>query len=67
MRALIERGVTSYDFLRGSSSYKQRLATRENQLVGIRIWRPTLRAAVFRLVRLAGRIVNKGQHLMRRS
>ncbi len=67
MRALTERGVTAYDFLRGSSSYKLRLATRENQLVGIRIWRPTLRAAIYRSVQLAGRVVGKGQRLMRRS
>jgi CelD/BcsL family acetyltransferase involved in cellulose biosynthesis len=67
MRALAERGVTAYDFLRGSSSYKLRLATRENQLVGVRVWRPTLRAAIYRSVQLAGRVVGKGQQLMRRS
>jgi CelD/BcsL family acetyltransferase involved in cellulose biosynthesis len=67
MRALTERGVTAYDFLRGSSSYKQRQATQENQLVGIRIWRPTVRAAIYRSVQLAARVFNKGQRLMRRS
>jgi len=67
MRALTERGVTAYDFLRGSSSYKLRLATREKRLVGVRIWRPTLRAAIYRSVQLAGRVVGKGQQLMRRS
>ena len=67
MRALTERGVTEYDFLRGSSSYKQRLATQENQLVGVRVWRPTPRAAISRLVRLAGHIVGKRQQFMRRS
>jgi CelD/BcsL family acetyltransferase involved in cellulose biosynthesis len=67
MRALTERGVTAYDFLRGSSTYKERLATRENRLVGVRLWRPTPRAAVSRLVRLAGHIVVKSQQLMRRS
>lgn len=67
MRALTERGVTAYDFLRGSSSYKKRLATQEKQLVGVRVWRPTPRAAISRLVRLAGRIVGKRQHSMRRS
>jgi len=61
MRALAERGVTAYDFLRGTSSYKQRLATRENQLVGVRKWRPTLRAASYRLIQLAGRVVAKRQ------
>jgi CelD/BcsL family acetyltransferase involved in cellulose biosynthesis len=67
MRALTERGVTAYDFLRGSAPYKLRLATRQNQLVGVRIWRPTLRAAIYRSVQLAGRVVDRGQQLMRRS
>jgi len=67
MRALAERGVTAYDFLRGSSSYKVRLATKENQLVGVRLWRPTPRAAISRLVRLAGRIAGKRQRFLRRS
>jgi CelD/BcsL family acetyltransferase involved in cellulose biosynthesis len=67
MRALTERGVTAYDFLRGSASYKQRLATRENQLVGVQIWRPTLRAAIHRSGQLAQRVFGKGQQLMRRS
>jgi CelD/BcsL family acetyltransferase involved in cellulose biosynthesis len=67
MRALTERGVTAYDFLRGSSSYKQRQATRENQLVGVQIWRPTLRAAIHLSGQLAARVFNKGQRLMRRG
>ncbi len=67
MRALTERGVTAYDFLRGSSSYKRRQATRENHLVGVQMWRPTLRAAVHRSGQLATRVFNKGQRLMRRS
>ena len=67
MRALTERGVTAYDFLRGSASYKLRLATRENQLVGVQIWRPTLRAAIHRSGQLAERVFGKGQQLMRRS
>jgi CelD/BcsL family acetyltransferase involved in cellulose biosynthesis len=67
MRALAERGITAYDFLRGTSSYKQRLATRENQLVGVRLWRPTLRAAIHRSGQLAERVFGKGQRLMRRS
>jgi CelD/BcsL family acetyltransferase involved in cellulose biosynthesis len=67
MRALTERGVTAYDFLRGSASYKLRLATRESQLVGVRIWRPTLRSAIHRSGQLAVRVFDKGQQLMRRS
>jgi CelD/BcsL family acetyltransferase involved in cellulose biosynthesis len=67
MRALAERGVTAYDFLRGAAAYKQRLATRENKLDGVRIWRPTLRAAVYRSSQLAARVFNQGQRFMRGS
>jgi CelD/BcsL family acetyltransferase involved in cellulose biosynthesis len=67
MRALTERGVTAYDFLRGDSPYKERLATQKNQLVGVRLWRPTLRAAIHRSGQFAARVLNKGQRLMRRS
>jgi CelD/BcsL family acetyltransferase involved in cellulose biosynthesis len=67
MRTLTERGVNAYDFLRGSSSYKQQQATRENQLVGVQIWRPTLRAAIHRSGQLASRVFNKGQRLIRRG
>lgn len=42
MRELAERGVTRYDFLRGSQSYKQRLATEECALVRLHIGRPSL-------------------------
>jgi CelD/BcsL family acetyltransferase involved in cellulose biosynthesis len=67
MRVLTERGVTACDFLRGSSSYKRRQATRENQLIGVQIWRPTMRAAIYRSGQLAARVFNKGQRLMRRG
>ena len=67
MQALTKRGVTAYDFLRGSSTYKLRLATREKRLVGVRLWRPTPRAAIARLVRLAGRVVGQSEQLLRRS
>jgi len=60
MRTLAERGLGEYDFLRGSSSYKQRLSTRENHLVGIEMWRATLRSATFRAVEIARRILAKG-------
>src|SRR5262249_29527634 len=47
MSRLVERGVTQYDFLRGSSTYKQKLATEDRQLVSPRCQRSTLRDAVF--------------------
>ena len=60
MQALAERGITAYDFLRGASSYKKRLATSENRLIGVQVWRPTLRAATGRSVRLVARITRRG-------
>lgn len=59
MRALAERRVTAYDFLRGASPYKTRLATRENRLCGIEIWRPTLRAAAHLSARRASQTVRR--------
>jgi CelD/BcsL family acetyltransferase involved in cellulose biosynthesis len=67
MRALTERGVAAYDFLRGSLPYKQRLTTRQNHLVGVRIWRQTLRAVSYRLIQFAGRVVGKQQWIVVRS
>ena len=61
MRMMAERGLKEYDFLRGSSSYKQRLSTLENKLVGIEIWRPTLRSAGSRSLEIARRLLAKGQ------
>jgi CelD/BcsL family acetyltransferase involved in cellulose biosynthesis len=66
MRELGARGITAYDFLRGSSSYKERLATTEASLVGVRIWRPSLRTAIYRSAQLAQRAVRKVTLLARR-
>lgn len=55
MRELAGRGVTRYDFLRGSSSYKERLATTETKLYAIQVWRPTIRSAIYRSSRRIGR------------
>lgn len=64
MKALAERGVTTFDFLRGSASYKERLAGRETELIAIRTWRPTVRGVASRSVRLAREFV--GRHLSAR-
>lgn len=64
MQALATRGITAYDFLRGASSYKERLATRENRLVGVQVWRPTLRGATCRSARLARRVARRGVRLL---
>jgi CelD/BcsL family acetyltransferase involved in cellulose biosynthesis len=65
MRALADRGITCYDFLRGSSSYKERLATGENRLVSLQAWRPSLRAEIYGSLRLLGRTLRKGLRWLR--
>ena len=64
MQALVHRGVTAYDFLRGASSYKGRLATGENRLVAVQLWRPTVRAATSRLSRLGAQVTRRGARLL---
>jgi CelD/BcsL family acetyltransferase involved in cellulose biosynthesis len=59
MKALAARGVTAYDFLKGSASYKERLATRENALAGILVRRTTLREAASWPVRVAGHVARR--------
>jgi CelD/BcsL family acetyltransferase involved in cellulose biosynthesis len=59
MRELAARGVTRYDFLRGSAHYKQRLATAEVGLVALDVWRPTFRAAAHASSRLVARAVRR--------
>lgn len=51
MRELSTRGVAAYDFLRGSSFHKERLATDSRRLYRVQIWRSTVRA---RAARVAG-------------
>ena len=60
MRALVDRGVTAYDFLRGQASYKARLTTGQTELVAITMWRPTARAAVYRSARWGRRALRAG-------
>lgn len=55
MRELAARGITAYDFHRGSSFYKNRLATRETAIAGLRVWRRTPRALAFRGLQYAAR------------
>jgi CelD/BcsL family acetyltransferase involved in cellulose biosynthesis len=67
MKALSERGVTTYDFLRGSSEYKKRLATGENQLATIELWRPTPRVATWRAAHSFARLTSAGVRFVRRA
>ncbi len=60
MKALAARGITAYDFLRGPSVHKERHATAATELVGIRAWRPTVAAGLYRSTNFAGKVVRKG-------
>jgi hypothetical protein len=67
MQTLSQRGVTAYDFLRGASCYKERLATKRNDLVALRMWRSTFRSAVVRLGRRLRRVARTALRPLRRS
>jgi CelD/BcsL family acetyltransferase involved in cellulose biosynthesis len=59
MQALSARGIGAYDFLRGGSSYKERLATRDVRLAGVRVWRSTPRAIAARAREFAAQTVRR--------
>lgn len=59
MRSLAERGITSYDFLRGTSTYKERGATEVAELIEIQIWRLNTRAVLYRAIRALWRACRK--------
>lgn len=66
MRALGDRGVVEYDFLRGASSYKERLATGARRLVSVHARRPTLRGAIGRSAHFLHRVIRRGLKRLRR-
>jgi hypothetical protein len=55
MRELCGRGITRYDFLRGSSRYKAQLATEGVPLFMLQVWRPTVRATAYHAARIVGK------------
>ena len=62
-RALAARGVTAYDYLREARpSYKRSFATSANQLVELKVCRPSFNAFVFGAARLAARGIHKLSH-----
>jgi len=65
MKSLAARGITAYDFLRGSASHKERQATRRTALTGVEVWRPTFRSALYKSATLAGRILRRGIQIAR--
>jgi len=60
MRALCERGVTKFDFLRGESAYKRRLATDSNPLVSLHLWRRSLHTTICRSTLFVGKQLRRG-------
>jgi CelD/BcsL family acetyltransferase involved in cellulose biosynthesis len=54
MARLCQRGVTAYDFLRGTCQYKNGLSTEISGLHTLRAWRPTVRALAHRSCRRLG-------------
>jgi CelD/BcsL family acetyltransferase involved in cellulose biosynthesis len=65
MKTLAESGLTEYDFLRGAAAYKTRLSTRERRVLALRAWRPTLRGATGRSLRLASRVAARALRVLR--
>ena len=59
MQHLTDQGVTAFDFLRGSSSYKQRLATTVQPLVQVRRVRWNWRTGTGLIADLGGRAIRK--------
>lgn len=59
MQHLCQQGVTTYDFLRGSYVYKERLSTERLPMSAIEVWRPSARAHAYRGSRLAARALAK--------
>jgi len=57
MRRLAEEGVTTYDFLRGTTAYKQRLMTDTASLCALRVTRANVRTALFHAADYAARAV----------
>ena len=58
-------GITSYDFLRGDSPYKQRLMTDEGRLMRVRVVRRNVRVAADRASDIMRRVLARGIRLIR--
>src|SRR5262249_10333366 len=59
LRELGRRGIQHYDSLRGSASYKDRLATVERRLVSLHAWRPSFGTVLYRSTLYIRRAVGK--------
>jgi CelD/BcsL family acetyltransferase involved in cellulose biosynthesis len=65
MDRLAQQGIGTFDFLRGSSGYKQRLATHEQPLFQLRAVRSTWRSGLAAVTDITHRAVRKGRSLPR--
>ena len=59
MERLLKQGITRYDFLRGSSLYKDRLSTEQNRLFNLHLWRLTIRTAFYCSSRVVARATRR--------
>jgi CelD/BcsL family acetyltransferase involved in cellulose biosynthesis len=66
MERLSGRGITEFDFLRGSSEYKQRLATHEHAVVNLTVVRPTVRSYAHYMGTLVRRAAARGYRSIKR-
>lgn len=64
MKWLADQGVTDFDFLRGSSAYKQRLATTVQPLVQVRQIRWTWRTGIGCAADLSFRCARRGRRML---
>ncbi len=67
IRELATRGFTEYDFLGGSSFYKERLATDTRPLYRLQVWRPTLRSGAVRIAGTLGKAARKTGRVARKA
>jgi len=65
MKELAGRAVTTYDFLRGSAAYKERLGCGANALMGVYCWRASARARARRALVVVGKVARRGKRAMR--
>lgn len=59
MQQLAGEGVTVYDFLKGASTYKQRLATGQQPLASLECWRNTLPGLAYQFARFTRRFLRR--------
>jgi CelD/BcsL family acetyltransferase involved in cellulose biosynthesis len=67
MEHLAGRGVRTYDFLRGSAAYKERLARGANTVMSLQCWRKSSRARARRAMMVLGLVAHRGWRALRRK